>query len=110
MFEVIIGQGTSFSVRLVWVLVLFLGYCLMCGFAECWLSVSSFKDLFVGYIQGGMLASVESWRKKRPVRDDISNPQGDILRRKVKVLLVLQSCGRGNCENLVCDKRSYGTL
>ena len=43
----IIGPGTSFSVCLVFVGVLFLCYSFLCIFLECWLSAGSFTDLLV---------------------------------------------------------------
>ena len=43
----IIVLGTSFSVCLVSVVVLFLYNCFLCKFLECWLSAGSFTDLLV---------------------------------------------------------------
>lgn len=56
---------------------------------EPWLSVASFTDLFVWYVQEGMLANVESWEKRLAGRDDLSNLQGDFLISEVKLLPVL---------------------
>ena len=47
--------------------------------------VSPFTDLFGGYVQEGMLANVESWKKWQAGRYDLSNPPGDIVRREVKL-------------------------
>ena len=58
---------------------------------ECCLSVASFTNLFGGYVQEGMLANVESWEKRQAGRDDLSNPQGDIVRREVKLSLVFST-------------------
>ena len=55
---------------------------------ECCLSVASFTNLFGGYVQEGMLANVESWEKRQAGRDDLSNPQGDIVRREIKLPLL----------------------
>ena len=57
----------------------------VCIFRECWLSVAPFPDLFGGYVQEGMLANVESWKKWQAGRYDLSNPPGDIVRREVKL-------------------------
>ena len=35
----------------------------VCIFRECWLTVASFSDFFGVYVQEGMLANVESWKK-----------------------------------------------
>ena len=48
-------------------------------------------DLFGGYVQEGMLANVESWEKRQAGRDDLSNPQGDIVRREVKQPMVFNT-------------------
>ena len=58
---------------------------------ECWLSVASFTELFGGYVQERMLANVGSWEKRQSGRDDLSNPQGDIVRREVKLSLVFST-------------------
>ena len=58
---------------------------------ECCLSVASFTNLFGGYVQEGMLANVESWEKRQAGRDDLSNPQGDIVRTKVRLPLVFST-------------------
>ena len=44
-------------------------------------------DLFGGYVQEGML-NVGSWKKRQAERDDLSNPQGDIVRREIKLPLL----------------------
>ena len=44
-------------------------------------------DLFGGYVQEGMLY-VGSWKKRQAERDDLSNPQGDIVRREIKLPLL----------------------
>ena len=44
-------------------------------------------DLFGGYVQEGMLTNVGSWKKRQAERDDLSNPQGDIVRREIKLPL-----------------------
>lgn len=54
----------------------------------CWLSVASFTELFDGYVQEGMFASVESWGKRRPGTDNLSKLQGDKVRIEVKLPLV----------------------
>ena len=40
------------------------------------------------YVQGGMLTNVERWKKRQAERDDLSNPQGDIVRREIKLPLL----------------------
>ena len=40
------------------------------------------------YVQGGMLTNVGSWKKRQAERDDLSNPQGDIVRREIKLPLL----------------------
>ena len=45
-------------------------------------------DLFGGYVQEGMLTNVGSWKKRQAERDDLSNPQGDIVRREIKLPLL----------------------
>ena len=62
-----------FLVCLVWVEVLFLDYCLMYGFTECWLSVTCFTELCGRPVQVGMLAVVKTWDKRSVGRDDLSN-------------------------------------
>ena len=49
-------------------------------------------DLFGGYVQEGML-NVGSWKKRQAERDDLSNPQGDIVRREVKQPMVFNNVG-----------------
>ena len=58
---------------------------------ESWLSVASFTELFGGYVQERMLANVGSWEKRQSERDDLSNPQGDIVRTKVRLPLVFST-------------------
>lgn len=58
---------------------------------EIWLSVASFTELFGGYVQERMLANVGSWEKRQSGRDDLSNPQGDIVRTKVRLLLLFST-------------------
>ena len=58
---------------------------------ECCLSVASFTNLFGRFVQEGMLANVESWEKRQAGRDDLSNPQGDIVRTKVRLLLLFST-------------------
>ena len=60
-----------------------MGYSLMSRFSECWLSVSPCTDLFGVYVQEGMIANAESWERKWAGRDNLSNAQGDVFRRKV---------------------------
>ena len=36
----------------------------------------------------GMLTNVGSWKKRQAERDDLSNPQGDIVRREIKLPLL----------------------
>ena len=45
-------------------------------------------DLFGGYVQEGMLTNVGNWKKRQAERDDLSNPQGDIVRREIKLPLL----------------------
>lgn len=54
----------------------------------CWLSVASFTELFDGYAQERMLANAESWGKRTPGTDNLSNIQGDKVRIEVKLSLV----------------------
>ena len=48
-------------------------------------------DPFEGYVQEGMLTNVGSWKKRQAERDDLSNPQGDIVRREVRLLLLFST-------------------
>ena len=50
----------------------------VCIFRECCLSVALFTDWFGGYVQEGILANVEIWKKWHAARYDLSNSPGDI--------------------------------
>ena len=58
---------------------------------ECSLTVSYFTDLFGGYGQQGMLCDINSWEKRQAGTEDLSNPQGDIVRREVKQPMVFNT-------------------
>ena len=64
----------------------------VCIFREFWLSVAPFTDLFGVYVQEGMLANVERWKKWKTGRYDLSNPPGEIVRRECKMSLVFVQC------------------
>ena len=72
-----------FLVCLVWVGVLYLGYCLMYGFVECWVSIACFTDLCGGHVQVGMLAVGKNWDKYTVGRDELSSSHEDIVRREL---------------------------
>ena len=57
----------------------------------CSLTVSYFTDLFCGYGQQGMLCDIKSWEKRQAGTEDLSNPQGDIVRREVKQPMVFNT-------------------
>ena len=94
----IIGLDTGLWACLVWVVILFLSYFFCLYFhwmlAEC----SPFTDLFCRYVQEGMLANVESLKKWQAGRYCLSNPPGDIVRRKVKLSLVFVYCKGELCK------------
>lgn len=75
-----------------WVGVLFLGYCLMHGFEECvhW-QFPILLTYFVGMVNRGMLCDIKSWEKRQAGTEDLSNPQGDIVRREVKQPMVFHT-------------------
>ena len=53
--------------------------------SRCSESVSSFTDQFVGYVQEGMLANVESLERGWTGRDNLGNTQEGIDRRELKL-------------------------
>ena len=57
----------------------------------CSLTVSYFTDLFGGYGQQGMLCDIKIWEKQQAGTEDLSNPQGDIVRREVKQPMVFNT-------------------
>ena len=57
----------------------------------CSLTVSYLTDLFGGYGQQGMLRDIKIWEKRQAGTEDLSNPQGDIVRREVKQPMVFNT-------------------
>ena len=57
----------------------------------CSLTVSYLTDLFGGYGQQGMLCDIKIWEKQQAGTEDLSNPQGDIVRTKVRLPLVFST-------------------
>lgn len=57
----------------------------------CSLTVSYLTDLFGGYGQQGMLRDINRWEKRQAGTEDLSNPQGDIVRREVKQPMVFNT-------------------
>ena len=56
------------------------------------MSLAPFSDMSGGYIQEGILATVESWKKCKLGRYDLSSPPGDIIRREFRLSLVFVQC------------------
>ena len=49
------------------------------------MSFGPFPDQFGGYVQERMLANDKCFERRLGVRDNLSNPQGSIVRREVKL-------------------------